>query len=74
MAAGPDLTLDDRVPRTGHGEPATTAAGAAGGVADASATKVQAERNLVLMFGGGVNEIQRELIAAAGLRLPRVPR
>ncbi len=25
-------------------------------------------------FGGGVNEIQREIIGAAGLRMPRVPR
>ena len=35
---------------------------------------IQAKRNTVLTFGGGVNEIQRELIATAGLRLPRVPR
>ena len=35
---------------------------------------VQAKRNIVLTFGGGVNEIQRELIATAGLGLPRVPR
>ena len=35
---------------------------------------VQTKRNLVLTFGGGVNEIQRELIAVAGLGLPRVPR
>ncbi|MFC7752548.1 acyl-CoA dehydrogenase family protein [Tsukamurella soli] len=35
---------------------------------------VQAKRNLVLTFGGGVNEIQRELIAQMGLGLPRVPR
>jgi len=35
---------------------------------------VQAKRNTVLTFGGGVNEIQRELIATAGLGLPRVPR
>ncbi|NIH79533.1 acyl-CoA dehydrogenase family protein [Amycolatopsis viridis] len=35
---------------------------------------VLARRNLVLTFGGGVNEIQRELIATAGLGLPRVPR
>ena len=35
---------------------------------------VQHKRNLVLTFGGGVNEVQRELIAMAGLRLPRVPR
>lgn len=34
----------------------------------------QTKRNLVLTFGGGVNEIQRELIATAGLGLPRVPR
>ena len=35
---------------------------------------IQAKRNTVLTFGGGVNEIQRELIASAGLGLPRVPR
>jgi alkylation response protein AidB-like acyl-CoA dehydrogenase len=35
---------------------------------------VQAKRNLVLTFGGGVNEVMRELIATAGLGLPRVPR
>jgi alkylation response protein AidB-like acyl-CoA dehydrogenase len=35
---------------------------------------IQAKRKTVLTFGGGVNEIQRELIATAGLGLPRVPR
>jgi 3-oxo-4-pregnene-20-carboxyl-CoA dehydrogenase beta subunit len=35
---------------------------------------VQAKRTLVITFGGGVNEIQRELIAQFGLNLPRVPR
>ena len=35
---------------------------------------VHARRDLVLTFGGGVNEIQREIIASAGLGLPRVPR
>ena len=35
---------------------------------------VQAKRNLVITFGGGVNEIQRELISMFGLKLPRVPR
>ncbi|WP_425474114.1 hypothetical protein [Saccharopolyspora dendranthemae] len=30
--------------------------------------------NIVLTFGGGVSEVQRELIATAGLGLPRVPR
>ncbi len=34
----------------------------------------QAKRNLVLTFGGGVQEVQRELIAMFGLGLPRVPR
>jgi alkylation response protein AidB-like acyl-CoA dehydrogenase len=34
----------------------------------------QLKRNTVLTFGGGVNEIQRELIAQFGLGLPRVPR
>jgi hypothetical protein len=35
---------------------------------------VQLKRNIVLTFGGGVNEVQRELIAMAGLGLPRAPR
>jgi len=35
---------------------------------------VQNKRNTVMTFGGGVNEVQRELIALAGLKLPRVPR
>jgi alkylation response protein AidB-like acyl-CoA dehydrogenase len=35
---------------------------------------VQGKRNTVMTFGGGVNEVQRELIAMAGLGLPRVPR
>ncbi len=34
----------------------------------------QKKRNLVLTFGGGVQEVQRELIAMFGLGLPRVPR
>jgi alkylation response protein AidB-like acyl-CoA dehydrogenase len=32
------------------------------------------KRNLVLTFGGGVNEVQRELIAMFGLGMPKVPR
>jgi 3-oxo-4-pregnene-20-carboxyl-CoA dehydrogenase beta subunit len=34
----------------------------------------QIKRNTVLTFGGGVNEVQRELIATFGLGLPRAPR
>jgi 3-oxo-4-pregnene-20-carboxyl-CoA dehydrogenase beta subunit len=34
----------------------------------------QAKRYLVLTFGGGVNEVQRELVCVFGLGLPRVPR
>ncbi|MFC9892829.1 acyl-CoA dehydrogenase family protein [Nocardia sp. NPDC127579] len=32
------------------------------------------KQNLVITFGGGVNEIMRELVATAGLNLPKVPR
>jgi 3-oxo-4-pregnene-20-carboxyl-CoA dehydrogenase beta subunit len=35
---------------------------------------VQIKRDTVLTFGGGVNEVQRELIATLGLGLPRAPR
>ena len=52
-----------------HGDPADPA------TADlVSHLDGQAKRNLVLTFGGGVNEVQRELIAMFGLGLPRVPR
>jgi alkylation response protein AidB-like acyl-CoA dehydrogenase len=59
--------LDDVVGR--HGDPADPDTAALLRWLD-----IQAKRNLVLTFGGGVNEIQRELIATAGLGLPRVPR
>jgi alkylation response protein AidB-like acyl-CoA dehydrogenase len=52
-----------------HGDPAEGATGELLSWLDTAA-----KRNLVLTFGGGVNEIQRELIATAGLGLPRVPR
>ena len=29
---------------------------------------------MILTFGGGVNEVQRDLIALFGLGLPRIPR
>jgi alkylation response protein AidB-like acyl-CoA dehydrogenase len=52
-----------------HGDPADPATGELLHWLD-----VQAKRSLVLTFGGGVNEVQRELIAMFGLDLPRVPR
>jgi alkylation response protein AidB-like acyl-CoA dehydrogenase len=60
-------TLEEVVGR--HGDPAEPATAEL-----LSWLDIQAKRNLVLTFGGGVNEIQRELIATAGLGLPRVPR
>ena len=35
---------------------------------------VQEKRNVVITFGGGVNEVMRDMIATAGLGLPRAPR
>ena len=52
-----------------HGDPADESTGEL-----LSWLDIAAKRNLVLTFGGGVNEVQRELIATAGLGLPRVPR
>ncbi|MBV0920172.1 acyl-CoA dehydrogenase FadE29 [Mycobacteroides chelonae] len=34
----------------------------------------QTKRHLVITFGGGVNEVMREMVATAGLGTPRVPR
>lgn len=52
-----------------HGDPSDPATAELVGYLDG-----QAKRNLVITFGGGVNEVQRELIAMFGLGLPRVPR
>jgi alkylation response protein AidB-like acyl-CoA dehydrogenase len=52
-----------------HGDPAEPATGKLLHWLD-----VQAKRSLVITFGGGVNEVQRELVAQFGLGLPRVPR
>ncbi len=52
-----------------HGDPADPATAALLTWLD-----TQLKRNTVLTFGGGVNEIQRELIATAGLGLPRARR
>jgi 3-oxo-4-pregnene-20-carboxyl-CoA dehydrogenase beta subunit len=54
--------------------------GAYGNPADAETAELlewldsQTKRNLVITFGGGVNEVMREMIAASGLKVPRVPR
>ena len=61
------LALADVV--TSYGDPADPATGRLAEYLDATS-----KRNLVLSFGGGVNEVQRELIAMFGLDLPRVPR
>jgi alkylation response protein AidB-like acyl-CoA dehydrogenase len=52
-----------------HGDPADPATGELMHWLD-----VQSKRTLVITFGGGVNEVQRELISQFGLRLPRVAR
>jgi alkylation response protein AidB-like acyl-CoA dehydrogenase len=52
-----------------HGDPADPSTGELMHWLD-----VQAKRSLVVTFGGGVNEVQRELIAQFGLDLPRVVR
>jgi alkylation response protein AidB-like acyl-CoA dehydrogenase len=61
------LALSDVV--DAFGDPADPETGVLAEYLDATA-----KRNLVLSFGGGVNEVQRELIAMFGLDLPRVPR
>ena len=61
------LALADVV--TAYGDPADPATGRLAEYLD-----LTSKRNLVLSFGGGVNEVQRELIAMFGLDLPRVPR
>ena len=55
------------------GPPATLKRDSPGAVLQAS-LETEYRGAIVGTFGGGVNEIQREIIGAAGLRLPRVPR
>ncbi|ONM47645.1 acyl-CoA dehydrogenase family protein [Nocardia donostiensis] len=52
-----------------YGDPADPATGELLGWLDR-----RTKQNLVVTFGGGVNEVMRELIASSGLGLPRVPR
>jgi 3-oxo-4-pregnene-20-carboxyl-CoA dehydrogenase beta subunit len=60
-------SLGDLVAR--HGDPADPATTSLARWID-----VQNKRNTVLTFGGGVDEIQRELIVTVGMGMPRVPR
>jgi len=55
------------------GQPANLAHGSPG-AALASRINRGAQGTLILTFGGGVNEIQRDLIAMFGLGMPRMPR
>lgn len=54
------------------GQPANLADGPAAALA--SRLNRGAQGTLILTFGGGVNEIQRDLIAMFGLQMPRTPR
>ena len=46
----------------------------AGRACSPAASSAAFQGALILTFGGGVNEVQRDLIALFGLGLPRVPR
>ena len=54
--------------------PAATLRKGSPGAALGGALEGEYRSAIVGTFGGGVNEIQREIVAAAGLRTPRVPR
>ena len=54
------------------GQPGTLASGP--GTALAARLNRGAQGTLILTFGGGVNEVQRDLIAMFGLQMPRTPR
>jgi hypothetical protein len=55
------------------GESAAVRAGSPGAVLQGE-LEVQYRACQINTFGGGVNEIQREIVSMAGLRMPRVPR
>jgi 3-oxo-4-pregnene-20-carboxyl-CoA dehydrogenase beta subunit len=77
-ASASKIFSSDRIQRLGHllGE----VVGHYGDPADPETGRLMrwldshAKRNLVLTFGGGVNEVQRELVSMTGLGLPKVPR
>ena len=55
------------------GQPAALKAGSPGGLL-AGRMETYYRTTLVLTFGGGANEIQRDIIAQVALRMPRAPR
>ena len=77
-AAATKVFSTDRIQKVGR--LAEEIVGAHGNPADPQTAELldwldkQAKRNLVITFGGGVNEVMREMIAASGLKVPRVPR
>jgi alkylation response protein AidB-like acyl-CoA dehydrogenase len=54
--------------------PASTLKPGSAGTVLAGSLETEYTAATIGTFGGGVNEIQREIIGAAGLRMPRVPR
>jgi alkylation response protein AidB-like acyl-CoA dehydrogenase len=77
-AAATKVFSTERIQRVGR--LAEEIVGAYGNPADPETAELlewldsQTKRNLVITFGGGVNEVMREMIAASGLKVPRVPR
>jgi alkylation response protein AidB-like acyl-CoA dehydrogenase len=77
-AAATKVFSTERIQRVGR--LAEEIVGAYGNSADPETAELlewldsQTKRNLVITFGGGVNEVMREMIAASGLKVPRVPR
>jgi alkylation response protein AidB-like acyl-CoA dehydrogenase len=55
------------------GEPATLQTGSAGALLSGRLERYY-RATLVLTFGGGTNEVQRDIISMVGLRMPRPPR
>jgi alkylation response protein AidB-like acyl-CoA dehydrogenase len=55
------------------GQSSTLTMGSAGAVLNSELERAM-RNTLVLTFGGGTNEIQRDIIAMVGLAMPRAPR
>ena len=54
--------------------PASLVEGGSPGAQVDGEIELEARMGTINTFGGGVNEIQREIVSMAGLRMPRVPR